>query len=142
MRCVTVVEAFLAPVYAMDDPTQHKLTRREFLIAGSASTAATTLPLSLLATAQPTGRAPPVIVSVFTVNGQRRHLEVDTRTTLLDALRESLKLTGTKKGCDHGQCGACTVIVDGRRINSCMTLAVMHEGDKVTTIEGFGTRRR
>jgi xanthine dehydrogenase YagT iron-sulfur-binding subunit len=73
------------------------------------------------------------------VNGAVRHLNVDTRITLLDALREHLHFTGTKKGCDHGQCGACTVIVDGRRINSCLTLAVMHEGDSVTTIEGFGT---
>jgi len=72
------------------------------------------------------------------VNGEVRKLELDTRTTLLDALREHLHLTGTKKGCDHGQCGACTVIVDGRRINSCLTLAVMHEGAKVTTIEGLG----
>jgi xanthine dehydrogenase YagT iron-sulfur-binding subunit len=75
----------------------------------------------------------------LTVNGALRELELDTRTTLLDALREHLHLTGTKKGCDHGQCGACTVIVDGRRINSCLTLAVMHEGDSVTTIEGLGT---
>ena len=75
----------------------------------------------------------------FSVNGAVRELELDTRTTLLDALREHLQLTGTKKGCDHGQCGACTVIVDGRRINSCLTLAVMHEGDAVTTIEGLGT---
>ena len=74
----------------------------------------------------------------LTVNGEHRTLELDTRTTLLDALREYLHLTGTKKGCDHGQCGACTVIVDGRRINSCLTLAVMHEGDLVTTIEGLG----
>ena len=74
----------------------------------------------------------------FNVNGKPRELELDTRTTLLDALREHLHLTGTKKGCDHGQCGACTVIVDGRRINSCLTLAVMHEGDSITTIEGLG----
>jgi xanthine dehydrogenase YagT iron-sulfur-binding subunit len=75
----------------------------------------------------------------FTVNGENRALDLDTRTTLLDALREHLHLTGTKKGCDHGQCGACTVIVDGRRINSCLTLAVMHDGDAITTIEGLGT---
>jgi len=75
----------------------------------------------------------------FSVNGASRELELDTRTTLLDALREHLHLTGTKKGCDHGQCGACTVIVEGRRINSCLTLAVMHQGDSITTIEGLGT---
>jgi xanthine dehydrogenase YagT iron-sulfur-binding subunit len=75
----------------------------------------------------------------FEVNGETHRLELDTRTTLLDALREHLHLTGTKKGCDHGQCGACTVIVDGRRINSCLTLAVMHQGDEITTIEGLGT---
>ncbi len=73
------------------------------------------------------------------VNGADRLLDVDPRTTLLDALREHLHLTGTKKGCDHGQCGACTVILEGRRINSCLTLAVMHDGDAVTTIEGLGT---
>jgi xanthine dehydrogenase YagT iron-sulfur-binding subunit len=72
------------------------------------------------------------------VNGTRQSLDVDTRTTLLDLLRENLKLTGTKKGCDHGQCGACTVIADGKRINSCLTLAIMHDGGKVTTIEGLG----
>ena len=75
----------------------------------------------------------------FDVNGKAYELELDTRTTLLDALREHLHLTGTKKGCDHGQCGACTVIAGGRRINSCLTLAVMHEGDRITTIEGLGT---
>jgi len=73
------------------------------------------------------------------VNGQTTMLQLDTRTTLLDALREHLRLTGTKKGCDHGQCGACTVIVGGRRINSCLTLAVMHQGEEITTVEGLGT---
>ena len=76
--------------------------------------------------------------TTITVNGQARALDVDPRTTLLDALREHLLLTGSKKGCDHGQCGACTVLADGRRINSCLTLAVMHDGDEVTTIEGLG----
>jgi xanthine dehydrogenase YagT iron-sulfur-binding subunit len=75
----------------------------------------------------------------FTVNRNVRALELDARTTLLDALREHLHLNGTKKGCDHGQCGACTVIIDGRRINSCLTLAIMHEGGSITTIEGLGT---
>jgi xanthine dehydrogenase YagT iron-sulfur-binding subunit len=75
----------------------------------------------------------------FEINGKRCELVLDTRTTLLDAVREHLQLTGTKKGCDHGQCGACTVLVNNVRINSCLTLAVMHEDDKVTTIEGLGT---
>jgi len=74
----------------------------------------------------------------FQVNENVVHFTLDNRTTLLDALREHLHLTGTKKGCDHGQCGACTVIVGGRRINACLTLAVMHEDDKITTIEGLG----
>jgi xanthine dehydrogenase YagT iron-sulfur-binding subunit len=76
------------------------------------------------------------------VNGQVHDLDLDTRTTLLDALREALHLTGTKKGCDHGQCGACTVMLEGRRIYSCLTLAVMHEGQSITTIEGLGTPER
>ena len=75
----------------------------------------------------------------LTVNGEPRQLSIRPWTTLLDALREDLGLTGTKKGCDHGQCGACTVIVDGRRINSCLTLAVMHQGASITTVEGLGT---
>ncbi|MDP3747420.1 MAG: 2Fe-2S iron-sulfur cluster-binding protein [Phenylobacterium sp.] len=77
--------------------------------------------------------------TTMTVNGEARTLDLDPRTTLLDALREHLHLTGSKKGCDHGQCGACTVLVGGVRINSCLSLAVMHDGDDITTIEGIGT---
>ena len=73
------------------------------------------------------------------INGETRTLDHDSRVTLLDALRNHLGLTGTKKGCDHGQCGACTVMVNGRRINACLTLACMHDGDEITTIEGIGT---
>jgi xanthine dehydrogenase YagT iron-sulfur-binding subunit len=73
------------------------------------------------------------------INGEDHHVRIDPRTTLLDCLRETVALTGTKKGCDHGQCGACTVHVNGRRVNSCLSLAVMHDGDEVTTIEGLGT---
>ena len=75
----------------------------------------------------------------LTVNGVEQELTIDNRTTLLDLLREKLKLTGTKKGCDHGQCGACTCTVNGQRVNSCLSLAVMHDGDKIQTIEGVGT---
>jgi len=114
------------------------INRRELLIAGAATAAATTLPFS--ANAQATGTSAPSIAKfTLDVNGKPRELQLDTRTTLLDALRDHLHLFGTKKGCDHGQCGACTVIVDGRRINSCLTLAVMHDGDRITTIEGLGT---
>ena len=74
----------------------------------------------------------------FTVNGARHELDVDIRTSVLDLLREHLGLTGSKKGCDHGQCGACTVLVNGRRINACLSLAVMHQRDEITTIEGLG----
>jgi xanthine dehydrogenase YagT iron-sulfur-binding subunit len=81
---------------------------------------------------------PQLLQVQLTVNGEARQLSVDSRTTLLDALREHLHLTGSKKGCDHGQCGACTVLVEGRRINSCLSLVAMHEGEQVTTIEGLG----
>lgn len=121
-----------------------ELSRREFLISGTAAVAVAVSPA--IVRGQPdtpqapqlSGRLAPVAVRLE-VNGQNRSLELDARTTLLDALREHLHLTGSKKGCDHGQCGACTVMVNGRRINSCLTLAVMHDGDKITTIEGLGT---
>lgn len=84
--------------------------------------------------------SPPLLAITLSVNGQIQRLELDPRTSLLDALREHLHLSGTKKGCDHGQCGACTVLINDRRVNSCLTLAVMHEGDQVVTIEGLGDR--
>ncbi|TGE25922.1 2Fe-2S iron-sulfur cluster binding domain-containing protein [Hymenobacter aquaticus] len=85
---------------------------------------------------------PPTATVTLKINGVERQLEIAPWTTLLDALREYLDLTGTKKGCDHGQCGACTVLVDGKRINSCLTLAVMKEGADITTIEGLGTEEK
>ncbi len=116
------------------------LSRRELLKAGVGSATLVSLPVLAQAEASTATAAPPVMAEVaFEVNGRRHALNVDTRTTLLDALREHLHLTGTKKGCDHGQCGACTVIVDGRRINACLSLAVMHEGARITTIEGLGS---
>ena len=123
----------------MEDSGDLKVSRREFLIVGATVSVAATTDLSTLA-AEPPAVEPPVISKLsLRVNGTLRDLEVDTRTTLLDALREHLQLTGTKKGCDQGQCGACTVIVNGRRIVSCLTLAVMNEGASVKTIEGLGT---
>jgi xanthine dehydrogenase YagT iron-sulfur-binding subunit len=135
----------------MNDLSDVKISRRDLLIAGAIS--ATTAAVPTVAGAQnssaataataaatsPAAAAPVINHVTLVVNGQSRAVEVDTRTTLLDVLRENLHLTGTKKGCDHGQCGACTVIVEGRRINSCLSLAVMHDGDKITTIEGLGT---
>ncbi|UNE63903.1 aldehyde dehydrogenase iron-sulfur subunit PaoA [Xanthomonas oryzae] len=123
-----------------------KMTRREVLIAGTASAASVAATQSMAATAatalsqeQAVDPANASSQVAFDVNGKPVTLTLDNRTTLLDALREHLHLTGTKKGCDHGQCGACTVIVDGQRMNACLSLAVMHEGAKVITIEGLGT---
>ena len=105
--------------------------------AGRSAAAQPGMPSSAAAP-EPSVEPVPVTLSI---NGQDHALALDPRTSLLDALREHLALTGSKKGCDHGQCGACTVLVDGRRINACLTLAVMHEGDRITTIEGLGTDR-
>ena len=126
----------------MIDSSDINQARRDLLIGGALSATAAALPP--IASAEPAAATPaPVTARVaLRVNGQRYELDLDTRTTLLDMLREHLRLTGTKKGCDQGQCGACTVIVDGRRINSCLSLAVMHEGADVTTIEGLGTPDR
>jgi xanthine dehydrogenase YagT iron-sulfur-binding subunit len=121
-------------------------SRRTFLrrLASAGVTAA--LPATVLAETSPEPPKPApsssatpasVVPATLEVNGKSYPIEVEARTTLLDFLRESLGLTGGKKGCDHGQCGACTVLVNGRRINSCLTLAVMHEGDKITTVEGL-----
>ncbi|MES2291546.1 MAG: aldehyde dehydrogenase iron-sulfur subunit PaoA [Pseudomonadota bacterium] len=125
----------------MADTGELDVSRRGMLIGGAASAALASPAIGAAKSgvsvkSQP---QPSVMPLAFEVNGKRRELQVDTRTTLLDALRENLHLTGTKKGCDHGQCGACTVLVDGVRINSCLSLAVMHEGDRIITIEGLGT---
>jgi xanthine dehydrogenase YagT iron-sulfur-binding subunit len=118
------------------------VSRRNILAGGAAVAAQGVVPLQAQGTASNTGVAQmnnDHKTSVrLTVNGTPRELELDTRVTLLDALREHLKLTGSKKGCDFGQCGGCTVLVAGRRINSCLSLAVMHDGDEITTIEGLG----
>jgi xanthine dehydrogenase YagT iron-sulfur-binding subunit len=116
------------------------ISRRGILLAGAGGAAFTAIPAGAKAQGAGSASPAPSVASVgFEVNGSPVALEVDTRTTLLDALRDHLHLTGTKKGCDHGQCGACTVLVNGERINACLSLAVMHAGDAVTTIEGLGT---
>ncbi|MDB5919563.1 MAG: [2Fe-2S] binding domain protein [Massilia sp.] len=133
------------------DESSPSLTRRGFLQSALAAAAATTTPAALAeasgsdqapaassSAAAPAGtpRAPARPVQL-NINGKEYQLSLEPRVTLLDALREYIGMTGSKKGCDRGQCGACTVLVNGRRINSCLTLAVMHEGDKITTIEGI-----
>jgi xanthine dehydrogenase YagT iron-sulfur-binding subunit len=126
----------------MESPSDLTITRRDLLIAGASSAVAVGASADAVAAVPPAAAnasAVPQASVTLTVNGHAHELRLDTRTTLLDALREHLHLTGTKKGCDHGQCGACTVIVDGRRINACLTLAVMHPGAQVTTIEGLGS---
>jgi xanthine dehydrogenase YagT iron-sulfur-binding subunit len=129
-------------------PPAH-LSRRSFLSSLGAAgvvatagpvlaTAQTATPVASMAANSTSETVPGAIPVSLRVNGKQLDLQVDPRTTLLDCLRETISLTGTKKGCDHGQCGACTVHVNGRRINSCLTLAVMHEEDEITTIEGLG----
>lgn len=118
------------------------VSRRDLLVGSGAAVAATATAKAARAQSAVGLPAPAAVQTAsvsLEVNGTRRDLTLDTRTTLLDALREHLKLTGTKKGCDHGQCGACTVIVNGERINACLSLTVQHQGDKVVTIEGLGS---
>jgi xanthine dehydrogenase YagT iron-sulfur-binding subunit len=113
-----------------------EVTRRTVIETGTTALLLSSLPRGALAAG--TDQADPSPMSIeLRVNGHLHNLMLDPRTTLLDALREHLALTGSKKGCDHGQCGACTVLVEGRRINSCLTLAVMHDSQSITTVEGL-----
>lgn len=125
--------------------TDTSLSRRNFLqmvgITGAVSGLGLPLAghaMAAAAIAHGATEADGMITVHMKVNGISQSLKVDPRTTLLDGLRDHLHLTGTKKGCDHGQCGACTVHVNGRRVNSCLSLLVMHEGDEITTLEGLG----
>jgi xanthine dehydrogenase YagT iron-sulfur-binding subunit len=121
-------------------------TRRQFLKQFTVTSAAMTLgPRLISVSSASAAEKPPVAAGVenavdvrLKINGKDYPLKLDPRVTLLDALREHLHLTGSKKGCDHGQCGACTVHINGRRVNSCLCFAAMHEGDEITTIEGIG----
>src|SRR6201994_983125 len=125
----------------MPNEPRMKITRRDML-SGTAAFASLGLPSADAMAVPVAPAAAGRIRTTLSVNRSQHELDVDTRVTLLDALREHLKLTGTKKGCDHGQCGACTVHVNGTRINSCLSLLVMHDGDAITTIEGLGTPER
>jgi len=124
----------------MQLPAEFEMSRRALLSGSTAAVALASMPATA-ETRRKASAGTQMTVSL-SVNGERHELMLDTRTTLLDLLREHLKLTGTKKGCDHGQCGACTVIVDGERINSCLSLALQHQDGHVTTIEGLGTPDR
>lgn len=125
----------------MASPLQQELRRRSVIAAAATTAAIGAVPAARAQSPADTptrGEKATAFKVSFTVNGRTHDLELDPRTTLLDALRERLRLTGTKKGCDHGQCGACTVLLEGRRINSCLTLVVMHSGAAITTVEGLG----
>ena len=124
---------------AEPDAPNTVVTRRTVIEAGTTALVLTTLPRAAFAAGPVDDNEPPPppMKVELQINGHLHSLTLDSRTTLLDALREHLALTGSKKGCDHGQCGACTVLIEGRRINSCLTLAVMHDGQSVTTIEGL-----
>ncbi len=122
-----------------NDSIHIEITRRTVIETGTTALLLTALPQAALAAgpSDDAGPPPPPATVELRINGSSHTLTLDPRTTLLDAPREHLALTGSKKGCDHGQCGACTVLIDGRRINSCLTLAVMHDGQAITTIEGL-----
>src|SRR6266850_2985767 len=128
-----------------DRPSQPN--RRQFLLTGGSAVAASVMAATVGDEAHAAQAAAGEAVSAvegavpitLRINSTDHSIRIDPRTTLLDCLRETLALTGTKKGCDHGQCGACTVHVNGRRVNSCLRLALMHDGEEITTIDGLGS---
>jgi xanthine dehydrogenase YagT iron-sulfur-binding subunit len=138
--CTEVEEQLDGPSSEQHTPVSDvELSRRTFVKAAGILGAGVATGIPHLAIAEQThsGTAPKMLDLTLKINGVSHSLSLDTRTSLLDALREHLDLTGSKKGCDHGQCGACTVLVDGRRVNSCLTLAVVANGAEITTIEGL-----
>jgi xanthine dehydrogenase YagT iron-sulfur-binding subunit len=132
------MEAFMAD-QRFDDSAQQsgKPTRRDVVVSGAMVSLSAGLPSAAAGQPGTNREAPAQVATTLTINGKRHALTLDPRATLLDVLREQLDLTGTKKGCDQGQCGACTVLVDNRRVNSCLTLAVMADGATITTVEGL-----
>jgi xanthine dehydrogenase YagT iron-sulfur-binding subunit len=141
LRHESAPDAKSEPIECNEDNSDWRITRRGFVASAGMLTGGLALGIPLRGAAAETtiSASTNVVALKLTINGQPHSMSIDTRVTLLDLLRENLGLTGTKKGCDHGQCGACTVLANGRRINSCLSLALVHDGDDIMTIEGLAS---